>query len=59
MASTISLAQTVEALARAGASLAFGVAWTALGPAPALGLFCGGLLVAVPLALVLLREAPR
>jgi len=55
VASTISLAQTVETLARAGASLVFGIAWTALGPMPALLAFAGCLLVAVPVTVVLLK----
>ncbi len=59
VASTISLAQTVETLARAGASLVFGIVWTAWGPVPALTTFGGCLLVVVPVTMVLLSRAER
>jgi hypothetical protein len=59
VASTISLAQTVEALSRAGASLLFGVAWTVLGPSVTLVAFGAALLVVVPLALRVGRTGIR
>ncbi|WP_248580540.1 MFS transporter [Nocardioides sp. InS609-2] len=54
-ASGIATAQTVVALARLLASFGFGVLWYAVGPRTALLIVGGALLVAVPLALQLMR----
>ena len=58
-ASGISAAQTVVALARFGASVAFGVLWQFAGLEPAIIVMSAGLVVAIPTAWWLLRAGHR
>lgn len=57
--SGIATTQTLQALARAGASLAFGFMWAQLGPITALRIMIGLLIVVLPIAGLLLRGTER
>lgn len=57
--SGIATTQTLQALARAGASLAFGLMWAQLGAITALRIMIWLLLFAIPIAALLLRGTER